>query len=248
MLTQKSGILQENTFYLEQQGDSMTKILVVEDEIAINKVLKAYLVKEGYEVVQCFTGLDAIPLYTEQHPDLVLLDVMLPGRDGWSILKEIRQDGNCPVIMLTALGDVQYKIEGFDEGADDYIAKPFIAAEVIARVKAVLRRSSSSLVESSYFGDLEIDFKGHSVFLNKEEVLLTPRDLSVLLFLAKHPNQTFSREQLIEHIWGWEYDGSDRAVDLAIKRIRKALQNWSEQQGEIKTLRGLGYQFHVNKK
>ena len=226
----------------------MTKILLVEDEIAINKVLKAYLVKEGYEVFQCYRGDEPIPLFSEHHPDLVLLDVMLPGRDGWSILKDIRQNGNCPVIMLTALGDVHYKIEGFDEGADDYIAKPFVAAEVIARVKAVLRRSSSIRDENNKFGVLEIDFKGHSVFLDKAEVLLTPRDLSVLLFLAKHPNQTFTREQLIEHIWGWDYDGSDRAVDLAIKRIRKALQNWPEEQGEIKTLRGLGYQFHVKQK
>ncbi|MEK9198146.1 response regulator transcription factor [Ureibacillus sp. 179-F W5.1 NHS] len=226
----------------------MSKVMIVEDELAINKVLKAYLVKEGYDVIQVFTGLDAMTNFINENPDLVLLDVMLPGKDGWTILKEIRQNGNCPVIMLTALGDVHYKLEGFHEGADDYIAKPFNADEVVARVKAVLKRSSFIQMDTVKFGQLEIDFKGHSVYLNGEEVVLTPRDLSVLLFLAEHPNQTFTRDQLIEQVWGWEYDGSDRAVDLAIKRLRKALAHWPPEQGEIKTLRGLGYQFHVYKK
>lgn len=226
----------------------MTKILVVEDEIAINAVLKAYLVKEGFEVIQCYNGTEAVAIFIEVKPDLVLLDVMLPGKDGWTILKEIRSVSGCPVIMLTALGDVQYKLSGFEEGADDYIAKPFIGDEVVARIKAVLRRSSFIPADIVKFGQLEIDAKGHSVSLKGQEVVLTPRDLSVLLFLADHPNQTFTRDQLIEKIWGWEYDGSDRAVDLAIKRLRKALVEWPEEEGEIKTLRGLGYQFHVYKK
>jgi len=146
------------------------------------------------------------------------------------------------------LGDVNYRLEGFDEGADDYIAKPFIADEVVARVKAVLRRVASEKPSIINFGKLHIDFNGHSVRLDGKEVLLTPRDLSVLLFLSKRPNQTFTREQLIEHVWGWDYDGSDRAVDLSIKRLRKALTNWSENEGEIRTLRGLGYQFNVHQK
>ncbi len=234
---------------IKSKGDAhMSKILVVEDEIAINKVLKAYLVKEGFEVIQSFTGTDAILLFKEENPDLILLDVMLPGKDGWTILKEIRSMSSCPIIMLTALGDVQYKLEGFGEGADDYIAKPFIGDEVVARIKAVLRRLSFVPSDFAMFGSLKIDFKGHLVYLNNKEVVLTPRDLSVLLYLAAHPNQTFSRDQLIDHLWGWEYEGSDRAVDLAIKRIRKALVDWPEQEGEIKTQRGIGYQFHVYKK
>ncbi len=175
---------------------------------------------------------------------------MLPEKNGWIILKEIREFSACPIIMLTALGEVNYRLEGFDQGADDYIPKPFIADEVVARVKAVLRRAEGSTDSSSLkrYGSLEIDRKAHRVFLRGKEILLTPRDLSVLLFLADHPNQTFTRDQLIDHVWGWEYDGSDRAVDLAVKRLRKALMDWDETEGEIKTLRGLGYQLSVQKK
>jgi len=228
----------------------MIKILVVEDEFAISQVLKAYLQKIGYEVVQCFIGGQALPLFRTHQPDLVLLDIMLPEKNGWTILQEIRNESTCPVIMLTALGDVNYRLEGFDQGADDYIAKPFIADEVVARVKAVLRRSESKRETSltKRFGQLEIDMQAHQVFLDGQEIVLTPRDLSVLLFLAEHPNQTFTRDQLIEHVWGWEYEGSDRAVDLAVKRLRKALTDWDEAEGEIKTLRGLGYQLSVQKK
>ncbi|QUG40395.1 response regulator transcription factor [Psychrobacillus sp. INOP01] len=227
----------------------MKKILIIEDEFAISQVLKAYLKKVQYEVVQCYTGGEAMTIFESEMPDLVLLDVMLPQKNGWTILKEIRANSSCPVIMLTALGDVNYRLEGFDKGADDYITKPFIADEVVARVKAVLRRALSE-TDTTFksFGQLEIDFLGHSVRIKGKEIVLTPRDLSVLLFLAEHPNQTFTRDQLIEHIWGWEYEGSDRAVDLAVKRLRKALSNWPEEEGEIKTLRGLGYQFNVRKK
>ena len=223
----------------------MTKILIVEDEFAISQVLKAYIVKEQFEVVQCYSGDEALKMFKEHEPDLVLLDVMLPGKDGWTILKEIRAISECPVIMLTALGDVEYRLEGFSGGADDYIPKPFNGDEVIARIQAVLKRSHPQPGARQKFGLLEIDTKGHLVLLDGKEVELTPRDLSVLLFLAGHPNQTFTREQLIEHVWGWDYEGSDRAVDLAIKRLRKALADWPEEEGEIRTLRGIGYQFHV---
>ncbi|MEY9977152.1 response regulator transcription factor [Lysinibacillus sp. RC79] len=228
----------------------MAKILVVEDEYAISQVLKAYLKKVGYDVMQCFNGSQALDIFQEVQPDLVLLDIMLPEKNGWLILKEIREISSCPIIMLTALGDVNYRLEGFDQGADDYIAKPFIADEVVARVKAVLRRAKGSHESSGIkrFGGLEIDMKAHRVLLKGEEIILTPRDLSVLLFLAEHPNQTFTRDQLIDQVWGWEYEGSDRAVDLAVKRLRRVLKEWNEEDGEIKTLRGLGYQLSVQKK
>ncbi|WP_212973900.1 response regulator transcription factor [Bacillus sp. J14TS2] len=227
----------------------LLRILVVEDEHAISRVLKAYLQRVGYEVVQVYDGDDVLKEFRECYPDLILLDVMLPNKDGWQILKEIRTESNCPVIMLTALGDVNDRLEGLKIGADDYIIKPFVADEVVARVKAVLRRSQADSDNPvKRFGCLEINLKAHQVMVNKKNIALTPRDLSVLLFLAEHPNQTFTREQLIEHIWGWDYDGSDRAVDLAIKRIRKALQDWPSTEGKIKTLRGLGYQFSVYQK
>ena len=226
----------------------MKKILVVEDEIAISMVLKAYLEREGFDVVQVYDGLKAIPVFEETKPDLVLLDVMLPGKEGWDILKEIRDGDTCPVIMLTALTDVDYRLSGFKSGADDYISKPFVAEEVVARVHAVLRRSSSVVTEDGHvheFGSLIIDDLSYMVHLNGEEINLTPRDLSLLVFFAKHPNQIFTREQLLDQVWGMDYDGSDRAVDLAIKRIRKAIDAWPVTEGEIKTLRGLGYQLSV---
>lgn len=223
-------------------------ILIVEDEIAISQVLKVYLQKANFKTVQAFDGNEAVEKFHTYKPALVLLDVMLPGKDGWAILKEIRNNSDCPVIMLTALGDVNYRLAGLNDGADDYISKPFIADEVVARVNAVLRRSQSNDGPVKSFGQLQIDLKSHRVTINGAEVELTPRDLSLLLFLAENPNQTFTRDQLIEHVWGWEYEGSDRAVDLAIKRLRKSLHEWPESDGEIKTLRGLGYQFSVYKK
>lgn len=225
----------------------MVKVLIVEDEIAISQVLKVYLRKAQFETKQVFDGNEVIYAFEEFEPDLVLLDVMLPGRNGWNLLKEIREISSTPIIMLTALGDVNYRLDGLNSGADDYISKPFEAEEVVARIKAVMRRTDIVSTPTKTFGQLRIDTQAHEVFVGKEEIALTPRDLSVLLFLADHPNQTFTRDQLIEQVWGWEYDGSDRAVDLAVKRLRKALEHWSADEGEIKTLRGLGYQLSVKK-
>ncbi|MED4350801.1 response regulator transcription factor [Schinkia azotoformans] len=228
----------------------MKTILVVEDELAISIVLKAYLEKNGYKVLQAFSGKEAIEIFEDEKPLLVLLDVMLPDLDGWSVLQYIRERSSTPVIMLTALGDIDNKLNGFNQGADDYLSKPFIGEEVVARVTAVLRRSTQIIENDQivYYGSLKIDFQAHAVFLNGIELTFPPRDLSLFLFLAKHPNQTFTREQLIEYVWGIDFEGSDRAVDLAIKRIRKMVSNWPETEGEIKTLRGLGYQFSVKEK
>lgn len=223
------------------------KVLIVEDEIAISQVLKVYLRQAQFETKQAYTGHEAMEAFYEFQPDLVLLDVMLPGRDGWSILKEIREESSTPVIMLTALGDVNFRLDGLNSGADDYMAKPFEADEVVARVKAVMRRSGVNTNAIKVSGSLKIDTTAHEVYVGQENITLTPRDLSVLLFLAEHPNQTFTRDQLIDQVWGWEYDGSDRAVDLAVKRLRKALQEWPTDEGEIRTLRGLGYQLSVKK-
>lgn len=225
----------------------MKTILIVEDEKAISMVLKAYLQREGFQIIQVFDGGEALSVFGKSNPDLVLLDVMLPGKDGWEILKEIRQKDSCPVIMLTALGDIDYKLEGFNTGADDYIPKPFAAEEVVARVHAVLRRSRGIYGEDNIiqFGSLKVDLDAYGVQVHGQDINLTPRDLSLFIFFAQNPNQIFTREQLIEQVWGLDYDGSDRAVDLAIKRIRKSLEAWPASEGEIKTLRGLGYQLSV---
>lgn len=226
----------------------MKTIQIVEDEITISRVLKAYLTKNGFDVVQSYSGREAMKDYTNVQPDLVLLDIMLPDGDGWSVLESIRTVAPTPVIMLTALGDVDYRLKGLTSGADDYIAKPFIGDEVVARVQAVLRRTGPVYDTGSVrlYGDLKINRQSHTVHLKGKEITLTPRDLSVFLFLADHPNQTFTREQLIDRVWGMDYEGSDRAVDLAVKRIRKSLEEWPKEQGEIRTLRGLGYQFSVH--
>ncbi|KZE51666.1 response regulator transcription factor [Brevibacillus parabrevis] len=225
----------------------MKSILLVEDELVISRVLKAYLQKEGYQVWQADDGIAAIRLFDEKKPDLVLLDVMLPERSGWEILQYIREKSACPVIILTALGQTDQKLKGLNQGADDYITKPFVAEEVVARVNAVLRRSAILVKdqETRFFGSLRINFQSHHVTLHGLELVFHPRDLSLLLFLAQNPNQTFTREQLIDQVWGIDFAGSDRAVDLAIKRVRKTLENWPAQEGEIKTLRGVGYQFCV---
>ncbi|MFB3171162.1 response regulator transcription factor [Neobacillus sp. 179-C4.2 HS] len=228
----------------------MKTILVVEDEKTISRVLAVYLQHAGYNVVQAYDGDEALRLFHENSPNLVLLDVMLPGRDGWSILEDIRKVSACPVIMLTALGDIDYRLKGLNQGADDYITKPFVGEEVIARVHAVLRRSANVLDSdnSKQFGSLKINLDAHIVTINGEEVILTPKDLNLLIYLAERPNRTFTRDDLIESVWGMDYEGSDRAVDLAIKRIRQALSEWPDSQGEIRTHRGLGYQFCVYEK
>jgi DNA-binding response OmpR family regulator len=228
----------------------MKTILIIEDEQTISRVLAVYLKHEGYEVVQAYDGQEGLQAFTDNEPNLVLLDVMLPGMNGWDVLKEIRKISACPVIMLTALGDIDYRLKGLNQGADDYISKPFVGEEVVARVNAVLRRSSKVLDtdHSKQFGSLKINLDSHVVTIGGETVVLTPKDLSLLIFLAERPNRTFTREDLIENIWGMDYDGSDRAVDLSVKRIRQSLSAWPATQGEIRTLRGLGYQFSVYEK
>jgi DNA-binding response OmpR family regulator len=228
----------------------MKTVLIIEDEQTISRVLAVYLKHECYEVVQAFDGLEGLQAFTANEPNLVLLDVMLPGMDGWDVLKEIRKTSPCPVIMLTALGDIDYRLKGLNQGADDYISKPFVGEEVVARVNAVLRRSSNVLDSDNtkQFGSLKINLDSHVVTIGGEPVVLTPKDLSLLIFLAERPNRTFTREDLIENIWGMDYDGSDRAVDLSVKRIRQSLSAWPASQGEIRTLRGLGYQFSVYEK
>jgi len=225
----------------------VTTILIIEDQEAIARVLAAYLKKAGFGVERVSDGRLAMHTFEQTQPALVLLDIMLPGLDGWELLAEIRKRGSCPVIMLTALGDIDYRLNGLNGGADDYMTKPFVPEEVVARVNAVLRRRPvySGADACKSFGGLLIDSNAQRVSLNGAEVPLTPRDLSLLMFLSEHPNRMFTREQLIEHVWGMDYEGSDRAVDLSIKRLRQALSHWPPDNGEIRTLRGTGYQFWI---
>ncbi len=227
----------------------MKTILIVEDDPAISRVLAAYIRKAAYQCIISTNGNDALEKFQDHQPALVLLDVMLPRMNGWEVLHEIRRTSPCPIIMLTAKGEIGDRLQGLNEGADDYITKPFEPEEVIARIQAVLRRPSQSFLElpaEKHFGSLRIDFRARTLYLNGASLTVNPRDLALFLFLAEHPNQIFHREQLIERVWGIDYEGSDRAVDLAIKRLRKILLHWSTEEGEIRTLRGTGYQIHVN--
>ncbi|NLZ44295.1 MAG: response regulator transcription factor [Clostridia bacterium] len=227
--------------------DREKTILVVEEETPDARVLQASLNQAGYRVEQAFDGKEALGKFARLHPALVILDATLPGMDALQVLAEIRMRNSCPVIMLTAPGKREERLAGLKQGADDCIAKPFAPEEVVARVNAVLRRPVHLVTgEIRQYGSLKVDLQAHTVYLHGVELSLIPRDLSLLLFLARYPNRTFTRKQLIEEVWGLDYAGSERAVDLAVKRIRKALRNWPVTEGELKTLRGLGYQLTVH--
>jgi DNA-binding response OmpR family regulator len=222
------------------------KILLIEDEAPIALMLKAYLERESFQVIWNAGEGNMDELFLSNKPDLVLLDLMLPEYDGMDILRQVRQHGSCPVIIMTARGSIPDRLQGLQQGADDYIPKPFDPEEVVARVQAVLRRSTY-LVESTTvkLGSLIIDFTARTVQLGDEPLMIYPRDWDVLSFLSKHPNQCFSREHLLDQIWGIDYEGGDRAVDTTIKRLRQLLKDWPTSEGEIQTIRGVGYTLHV---
>jgi two-component system response regulator VicR len=226
---------------------TMRSILIVEDDRTISLVLKAYLEKDGYSVRQAYTCHEAKGQFDNHQDDLILLDLTLPDDTGWSVLKYVREKSSCPVILLTAIGTIQDKLQGLNAGADDYITKPFIGEEVVARINAVLRRTARVFEQedATYFGSLKVNFKSHAVHLQGAELRFTPKDLDLLFYLLRHPNQTLTRDQLIEKVWGFDYEGSERAVDLAINRIRQTLRDWSAEEGEIATIRGVGYQARV---
>ena len=224
----------------------MQTVMVVEDEAPIALVLKAYLEKAGFRAYTAADGEEALFKFSEVKPSLLLLDLMLPGLDGLKVLEEIRKTSICPVIVITARGAVKDRLQGFNLGADDYIAKPFDPDEVVARVKAVLRRPAH-IVEAELvkFGNLTLDFTSCTVAVKGKTVTLTKRDWDLLAFLVRHPNKVFSRDQLLDYVWGMDYDGGDRAVDVAVKRLRQTLKEWSSNEGEIVTVRGTGYMLSV---
>lgn len=224
----------------------MKRILLIEDEIPIARLVSAYLERASYEVKWNEGDREAIPAFLSWKPDLVLLDLMLPDHDGLDILDQIRQYGSCPVIIITARGTVPDKLQGLAQGADDYIAKPFDPDEVLARVQAVLRRSSYlAEADTIRLGTLSIDVTAQNALIGKTPLSLMPRDWQLLVFLARHPNQIFSRDQLLDQVWGMDFEGGDRSVDTAVKRLRKSLLPWPTSEGEISTIRGMGYSLRV---
>jgi DNA-binding response OmpR family regulator len=221
-------------------------ILVIDDDKNICEVIKLYLQKEGYHVSVAYDGQAGIDAISRETPDLVVLDIMMPVIDGWDVLKHIRKTSTVPVIMLTAKGETFDKVLGLELGADDYIVKPFDPKEFIARVKAVSRRANQHEEENTgiEYDGLAINMANYTVTYQNEIVEMPPKEIELLFFLASHPNKVFTREQLLQQVWDFEFFGDSRTVDVHIKRLRKKLydqgSNW-----EIKTVWGVGYKFEV---
>ncbi len=226
----------------------MNTVLVVDDEQAIADIIKFNLEREGYEVLTAKDGRDALNTLEENSVNLVLLDVMMPEMDGFTCLKEIRKDSKVPVIMLTAKEEEVDKVLGLELGADDYVVKPFSMRELIARVKANLRRrefenEENREAESITAGDLLIDLNKYEVQKNGKVLDLTLREYELLLFLAKSPDQIFSREELLEKVWGYDYYGDIRTVDVTVRRLREKVEDKDKDFKYILTKRGVGYYF-----
>ncbi|MBO7208278.1 MAG: response regulator transcription factor [Clostridia bacterium] len=222
------------------------KILVVDDDVNICELLRLYLEKEGWEVLVAYNGVKAIELFKAQNTDFVILDIMLPGDDGFTICKTIRAVSNVPVIMLTAKGDVGDKIAGLEIGADDYMSKPFNPKELVARIKAVSRRTETVVNDGGIisYDNLKIDILNYQLFVSGKEIDAPPKEIELLYCLASNPNKVFTRDKLLNKVWGFEFYGDTRTVDVHIKRIRSKIDGASNS-WELKTVWGVGYKFEL---
>lgn len=230
------------------------KILIVDDDNNIAELISLYLMKECFDTQIANDGEEALQAIQSYQPNLILLDIMLPGIDGYEVLRELRKTSTLPVIMLSAKGETFDKVLGLELGADDYIMKPFDSKEMVARVKAVLRRFPSDSATSTNaislpkecvkLPDLIINLTDYSVYYHEKRVDMPPKELELFYFLASHPNQVFTREQLLDHIWSYDYIGDTRTVDVHIKRLREKFTNHS--QWNIATVWGIGYKFEYH--
>lgn len=225
------------------------KIMVVDDDSNICELLRLYLEKEGFEVVLAANGAMALELFDREKPDLLLLDIMMPQLDGWQVCREIRKKSTCPIIMLTAKGEVFDKVLGLELGADDYVVKPFEAKEVVARVKAVLRRSGKGQQKSRIvsYDNLYINMENYELKVSGKQVDTPPKEMELIYHLASNPNRVYTRDQLLDEVWGFEYYGDSRTVDVHVKRLREKLDGISDQ-WTLKTVWGVGYKFEVHEK
>jgi len=223
------------------------KVLIVEDDNNIAELLHLYLEKEGFETQVARDGGKGVELFRSFQPDLVLLDIMLPVMDGWSVLKKIRESGKTPVIMLTAKGELEDRVTGLESGADDYIVKPFEMKEVLARIHAVLRRAGAEeepTAKKLSYDKLVINLDSYELLIDGHRVDTPPKELELLYHLAASPNRVFTRNQLLDEVWGFDYFGDSRTVDVHIKRLREKLEGVSNQ-WRLKTVWGVGYKFEV---
>ena len=223
------------------------KVLVVEDDINIAELLRLYLQKDGFEVSHAADGGKAVEMAKEIQPDLVLLDIMLPVMDGWQVCRELRKTMKMPIIMLTAKGETEDKVSGLEMGADDYIVKPFEVKELLARVHAVLRRTGDDGKPKSKkltFDKLVINLDSYELIVDGKKIDTPPKEMELLYHLAATPNRVYTRNQLLDEVWGFDYFGDSRTVDVHIKRLREKIENVSDQ-WELKTVWGVGYKFEV---
>ncbi|MGN0536670.1 MAG: response regulator transcription factor [Acutalibacteraceae bacterium] len=227
---------------------SMGKILVVDDDINICELLRLYIEKEGYDVVIANDGGQAVSKFKEENPDLVLLDIMLPVFDGWQVCREIRKTSQCPIIMLTAKGEVFDKVLGLELGADDYVVKPFETKEIVARIKAVLRRTGvehhTEAIKEVRFDKLVINLTNYELKVNGVQIDTPPKEMELIFHLASNPNRVFTRDQLLDEVWGFDYYGDSRTVDVHVKRLREKLEGVSDKWA-LKTVWGVGYKFET---
>ena len=223
-------------------------VLIVEDDKNIAELLQIYLQKEGYAVTLAADGGQGLALFRSTKPDLVLLDVMMPVMDGWTVCRTIRSESQVPVIMLTAKSETDDKVTGLKAGADDYITKPFEMKEVLARIEAVLRRSGSVAAETKArrltFDRLIIDMDAFELTVDSRKVDIPPKEMELLFYLASSPNRVYTRNQLLDEVWGFDYFGDSRTVDVHVKRLREKLEGISDQ-WSLKTVWGVGYKFEV---
>ncbi|MBQ8209858.1 MAG: response regulator transcription factor [Clostridia bacterium] len=221
------------------------KIMIVDDDINICELLRLYLEKENYYTIIVNDGLEAISTFSEYKPDLVLLDIMLPGLDGWQVCRKIRNMSNTPIIMLSAKGETFDKVLGLELGADDYIVKPFESKEVLARIKAVLRRTVTSAAEQVNeveYENLVVNLTNYELKVKGVQIDTPPKELELLFHLASNPNRVFTRDQLLDEVWGFDYYGDSRTVDVHIKRLREKLEGVSDK-WELRTVWSVGYKF-----
>lgn len=223
------------------------KILIVDDDKNICELLRLYLAKEGYETAMAYDGETAVSAFESEKPALVLLDIMMPKMDGWEVCRRIRAVSEVPVIMLTAKGETFDKVLGLELGADDYVVKPFDSKEVVARIKAVLRRCAAAQKSPDgvlQYDNLSLDMSRYELKVKGKVVEAPPKELELLSYLAGHPNRVFTRDQLLDEVWGFEYYGDSRTIDVHIKRLREKLEGASDEWG-LKTVWGVGYKFEV---
>ena len=224
------------------------KILIIDDDPHISEAIKLYLEKEGYEIKNAYDGIDGINTFKNIDPDLVLLDIMMPGKDGWQVCREIREISSKPIIMLTAKGEIFDKVLGLELGADDFLAKPVDMKELSARIKAVLRRcqgnDSHNDDECVRFENIEISLQKYELKVKGKSVDVPPKELELLYFLASNYNHVFTRDQLLDKVWGFDYLGDSRTVDVHVKRLREKLEGVSDK-WTLKTVWGVGYKFEL---